>query len=569
MDFVGSFVNLIDSNLIAPFVQQIKHFTRSSDNVNEMGLVVGDLKATKNDKEHRLNAAKNAGQVETEVASNWFKAVREIEMKADDIEKEYHQRKCAGGWCVNCWSLYRLSKRSVNLKQQADRYKLNENFDVARPASPKSVKEIPTEPIMENQPSTERMLKQMLDCICDPDPRLGIIGLYGMGGVGKSTLAGKVNNHFKDSSCFEAVIMVTVSATPNIQTIHTSIGKRLGLDLSKDSEDDAREKLFDALGKRKFLLILDDVWSKLELKVAGIPHPRNSKGSKILVISRNQDTCSVMGAKETIRVQPLSEAESWNLFVDKAGEHVASGDIKRFARKIVERCKGLPLAVVIVAQAMVNRHGVGSWEDALREMERSAAELQGMKEEVFVPLKFSFDRLENDMLRSLFLYCACFPEDYNIDIAGDDMLNYCVGEGLLDKLGSLKAARNKGEYLIESLKIGCMLEDGEYEGSVKMHDMMRELAIWITSSSSLESGSSPKFLIKTGKSFKEAPQSHEWVDATRISLIDTQIEELPELGERCPKLTTYLFRQNDILTIFPQTNFLEHMDHLSVLDLSY
>ncbi|XP_042518611.1 disease resistance protein RPS2-like [Macadamia integrifolia] len=404
------------------------------------------------------------------------------------------------------------------------------------------------------------MLQQMLDCIGDPE--IGIIGIYGMGGVGKTTMAKQLNNHFEKEFArgvripFEIVIMVTVSATLDIRSIQTSIGKRLGL------QDKRRDALFKALRKKKFLLILDDVWCEFKLEDVGIPHPvQHDKGSKIIVISRNQDTCSDMDATKTIKVKPLSNAESWELFVKKAGVHVAVDHIKCFAEKIVKRCKGLPLAIVTVARAMANRRGVEVWENALREMKH----LRGMVQKVFVPLKFSFDSLENDMLRRLFLYCACFPEDYNVEV--DKMSNYWVGEGLVDKLGSLIAAKNKGVDLIESLKIACMLEDGERKGSVRMHDVMREFALWITSSSS-ESDGSTKFLIRTDKSVKEVPQALEWVDATTVSLFYTQIDELPELRETCQKLTTLLLRVNYGICTIPPTNFFQHMYHLRVLDLS-
>ncbi|XP_043700217.1 probable disease resistance protein At1g61300 [Telopea speciosissima] len=277
-----------------------------------------------------------------------------------------------------------------------------------------------------------------------------------------------------------------------------------------------------------------------------------------------------MGSWKRIKVQQLSEAESWGLFVEVVGEHVAADNIKCSVRKIVERCKGLPLAIVTVARAMTNQHGVGVWKNTAREIEQSTTELRGMIDEVLVPLKFSFDRLKNDMLRSLFLYYACFPENNNI---GEyEILNYCIREGLADKLGSLKAARNKVEDLIESLKIANMLEDREYKGSARMHDMMRELAHWITSSEYLDS--SPKFLIRTGKSVKEAPQPLEWVDTTTISLIDTIIKELPVLGETCRKLTTLLLRSNlrvlrlqrcASLRALPELGMLQ----LQILDLNF
>ncbi|KAJ4956784.1 hypothetical protein NE237_013567 [Protea cynaroides] len=560
MDIAGSFATLIDKCLIDPIFQRINILTNSSDNVREMQEKVRELKAARNDKRHELGQAENVGHVMTDKARNWFEVVSETEMEATGVE-ERHQRTCAWGLCVNCWSLYKLSKKSIDLKQKAGDM-LNQQFDFAKRPLPKSVIEIESEPTENLPPSTQNMLQKMLDGLGDPKTR--IIGVYGMGGVGKTTLAEKVNNHFKENSCFETVIMVTVSATPDISRIQTRIGKRLGLDLPEGHDvDDAREKLQDALRKKNFLLILDDVWDRLELKGIGIPHPRNHKGSKILITSRNKGTCTHMDAEIKLKVNPLSRDESWNLFVKKAGLYVTANRIKCFAQTVVEKCKGLPLAIVTVARAMADRDGVGEWADAVREMETSAADLRGMKEEVFVPLKFSFDKLEDDMLRDLFLYCVCFGEDS--DIFENYILDYCVGEGLVDKLGSLMAVRNKGAAMIKSLKIASMLEDGEYECTVRMHDMMRELALWITS---LGSDGSPKFLTRAG-GFKEAPHTKEWLDATRISQINTQIEKLPEIGERCPKLTTLLLRNNKILTIVPQTNFLEHMDNLRVFDLSY
>ncbi|XP_042518551.1 disease resistance protein RPS2-like [Macadamia integrifolia] len=483
--------------------------------------------------------------------------------------KKRFDREIVERWRTALRVAAQLSESGWILRDFGDEEKLINNIvkDVSNALSeipsPKPVIEIPTDPIIENQPSTQRMLRQILECIGDPNPRFSIIGVSGMGGVGKTTLVREVNNHLENDLArgveipFETVVMVTVSATPNITSIRNCITEHLGL-----PKNSGAHVLFEALRKKKFLLILDGVWCKLKFVNIGIPHPaRSNKGSKILVTSRSKDVCTDMGARKTIKVQPLTEAESWELFVEVAGEHVVANGIKCFAEKLVGRCKGLPLAIVTVGHAMANRRGVREWANAVREMELSATNLRGMIDEVFIPLKFSFDRLDDNILRSLFLYCACFPEDYNIK--EDMILDYCVGEGLIDGLGSLAAAGDKGQALIGNLKIACMLEDGEEKDSVRMHDVMRKLALWIT-----ESDGNPKFLTRTGEILKEAPQSHEWVDATRISLIDTQIEKLPKLGGTCQKLSTLLLRDNRILTVIPQTNFLQHMDHLSVLDLS-
>ncbi|XP_020524902.1 disease resistance protein RPS5-like [Amborella trichopoda] len=414
---------------------------------------------------------------------------------------------------------------------------------------------------IEDQPSVRDMLQKVLDCICDQ--RYGIIGVYRMGGVGKTTLMAKVNNSFKSNPYFDIVIMVIVSAYPNVTKIENRIGERLGLDLSSGDEEAARHKLLGASKRKKYLLILDDLWQEDEI---GIPQPKNESGCKILVTSRNQYVSTEMGTEFTIEVKKFSVSESWSLFVAKAGQHVISPSIKPHAKIIVRKCEGLPLAIITIAHAMANRDTVREWEDAIRELRQSASSLRGMKDKVFDSLKFSYDRLESDLHKLFFLFCALYPEDYSI--SQYELAIHCLGEGLVDRLGSLKATQNKVAALVGSLRTSCMLEngEGEGEGEVRMHDMMRKLALWITS---LESKDNLKFLVRARASLKEAPEATEWKEVDIISLMGNELEDLPKLSECCPKLVTLLLHENFTLKSIPSSSFFEYMECLRVLNLSY
>ncbi|KAJ4957751.1 hypothetical protein NE237_024862 [Protea cynaroides] len=170
--------------------------------------------------------------------------------------------------------------------------------------------------------------------------------------------------------------MVTMSATLNKQDIQTRISEHLILDLSNTSEDGAREKLSNALSNKKFLLILDDMdcGATIRAQECWNPHPtRSHKVSNIMLTTRHQD----MDADFIMNVQPLLEDEAWSLFVEKAGLHVTADPINPFAAKIVKRCEGLPLAIVTVARAMANTHGVGEWANAEREMKESIQDIRG------------------------------------------------------------------------------------------------------------------------------------------------------------------------------------------------
>ncbi|ERN09075.1 hypothetical protein AMTR_s00163p00079200, partial [Amborella trichopoda] len=166
------------------------------------------------------------------------------------------------------------------------------------------------------------------------------------------TMLENVNNNFKDQPSFDTVIMVTISATPNIQSIQNKISKLLGLDLTNCNEEDVKDKSLDALRRKKFLLILDDWWRELKLGDIGIPQPRKEIGCKIL------------------------ELEAWSLFVAEAGRHVTSPSIKPNAEIVLRKCEGLPLAIITVAHAMANRHIVREYEDVIIELNQSAAGLR-------------------------------------------------------------------------------------------------------------------------------------------------------------------------------------------------
>ncbi|ERM99247.1 disease resistance protein RPS2 [Amborella trichopoda] len=563
MDFISPILDIITKYLIDPLIPQVGYLIHLKDNVEALIDVTGKLTGRREDERSALEAAEREGKLPTGMVSDWLKAVDEIKTKADAIEEEYRQgMTCLKGLCTNCWSRYKLSKRATMLKLVVDD-RLAAQFVLAKPPPPESVRVLETTPI-EDQPSVQGTLQKILDAI--NDQHYGVIGVYGMGGVGKTTLLENVNNHFKEQPSFDTVIMVTVSATPNILNIQKKIGQYLGLDLSSCNEEDAKDKLLAALRRKKHVLILDDLWHELKLEDIGIPRPKIESGCKILVSSRNQDVCTDTGAKITIEVNKLSDAEAWRLFIKTAGEHVTSPLIKPHAEIVLRKAEGLPLAITTIAHAMANRHTVGEWEDAVRELNQSAASLRGMKEKVFDSLKFSYDRLESDTHKSLFLFCALYPEDYSIK--QNELAIHCIGEGFVDRLGTLRATRNKVATLVGSLKTACMLKNGEEEGEgeVRMHDMMRELALWITSP---ETEDGPKFLVQAQASLKVAPEATDWEEADRISLSNNELEALPELSQASPKLTTLLLNNNNTITVIPSSGFFEYMEGLRVLDLTW
>ncbi|KAL4186210.1 hypothetical protein AMTRI_Chr09g32700 [Amborella trichopoda] len=360
-----------------------------------------------------------------------------------------------------------------------------------------------------------------------------------MSGVGKTTLMKNINNHFRNSvSYFDIVIWVTVSAHPDLKKVRRMIWERLGLPYGDDHTEDMESHiLFDILKRKEFLLILDDLWDRdrFDIKEIGIPRPKN--GSKIAITTQNGDVCSDMGADSTVEVKKLSEDESWELFCAKAGPHVASPTIEPYARPLLKKCDGLPLAIVVSGRTVRGIQSIGEWEYAKWALGHSPSDMAGMEKKVFGILNYNYDKLDDKALKHCFLYCALYPQHY---LPGEEeLLNYCIEEGLVGK--NLKDARS---IFMGHLKTTGMLETGDRENTVRMHDMMRELALWITFNGSQDN---PMFLVHSRAGLVMGP------DAQKVSLMGNNVEALPEL-KACPKLRTL--------------NFFKHMTALRVLDLS-
>ena len=123
--------------------------------------------------------------------------------------------------------------------------------------------------------------------------------------------------------------------------------------------------------------------------------------------------------------------------------------------------------------------------------------VEDIEVEVYKPLKWSYDSLQGNNIKSCFLYCSLFPEDYSIEIM--ELVQHWLGEGLIDEQLNHLDRINTGMDLIEKLKDSCLLQDGADEGTVKMYVVVRDFAIRIASSS--EDGD--KSLVRSGIGLRE------------------------------------------------------------------
>lgn len=171
--------------------------------------------------------------------------------------------------------------------------------------------------------------------------------------------------------------------------------------------------------------------------------------------------------------------ESWQVFQMKVGNEtlVSHPAIHKPAKMVAKDCGGLPLALTIVGRAMAYKKTPEEWKDAIEILMRSALQFPGINK-VYYRLKFSFDRLPSDQIRSCFLFCSPFPGDYRIH-KRDLVVNYWIDEGIIldDEFDRNKAINRK--YSINGDLIRASLLEEEEDILEKLRDVVRDMALWI------------------------------------------------------------------------------------------
>ncbi|EOA33672.1 hypothetical protein CARUB_v10019851mg [Capsella rubella] len=425
------------------------------------------------------------------------------------------------------------------------------------------VEEMPTQPTVGQEEMFEKAWKRLME------DGVGILGLHGMGGVGKTTLFKKIHNKLLNST-FDVVIWIVVSQGATISKLQEDIAEKLHLcgDEWKNKNDiDKATKIHTVLKGKRFVLMLDDIWEEVDLEAIGVPFPTRENGCKVAFTTRSREVCGRMGDHEPMQVNCLKRDEAWELFKTKVGDNTLRSDpgTVELAKKVAEKCDGLPLALSIIGKAMSSKNTVQEWEHAIDVLTTSAAKFSGMENNILPILKFSYDSLMDDNIKSCFLYCALFPEDFKIEKRS--LINYWICEGFIGEEEDIKRARNKGYTMLGTLIRANLLTEvrSRYgESCVMMHDVVREMALWIASDFGKQKEA---FVVRARVGLVELPEVKDWGAVRRMSLMNNKIEEITCRRSNCCELTTLFLQENKLKNLSGE--FLQSMKKLVVLDLSY
>ncbi|XP_045824506.1 disease resistance protein RPV1-like isoform X1 [Trifolium pratense] len=281
-------------------------------------------------------------------------------------------------------------------------------------------------------------------------PTVRIIGIWGMGGIGKTTIV---------SAVFEK-LATQFSSKSIILNVQQEI-KRVGLDnvkskylsklLGEDITSSENNYSFDPRLKRtKVLLVFDDVKDSDQLKDLIGTHSNFGQGSRIIVTSRDKQVLENANADEIYQVREMDYHDSLQLFCLFAFKQKNPKEsFVSLTEKVLDYAKGLPLALKVLGSLLYGKANE-VWESQLQKLEK----IPDLK--IFRLLKLSYDGLDDEQ-KDIFLDIACFHR-------GEDEKDVAI---TLDSCGF---SANIG---MDVLKDRCLISISH--GSVWMHDLIQEM----------------------------------------------------------------------------------------------
>ncbi|KAL0005507.1 hypothetical protein SO802_013068 [Lithocarpus litseifolius] len=283
------------------------------------------------------------------------------------------------------------------------------------------------------------------------------IGICGLGGIGKTTIAKAVYNrnahHFERSSFLENVREKSRSTNGIIQLQEALLSKILGdQNLKVDSISKGINVIKQRLCYKKVLLILDDVDKSNQIENFFGKCDWFAYGSRIIITTRDKHVLTTFEKDPLIyKVKKMDRCEAHELFGLHAFQtNKPEAAYLQLAKQIINYSNGLPLALQIIGSDLRGR-SLDQWTSALKKYEKIP------NKDIHEILKISYEGLD-DTERDIFLDIACFFKGWDKDYVSN-ILDSC---NLYPDFG------------IPRLVDKCLITVDQY-GILSMHDLLQQM----------------------------------------------------------------------------------------------
>ncbi|CAN1180065.1 Putative disease resistance protein RGA3 [Linum perenne] len=323
----------------------------------------------------------------------------------------------------------------------------------------------------------ENIIKLLLSS--NQEEIIPIISIVGIGGMGKTTLAQHVfNDEVQVKSNFDLRVWVCVSDPFDV----VMIIKNILVAITRQKQEDLplatlKDMLDEEISKKRYLLVLDDVWSQSSEEWDRLKKLLSSGGigSRIVVTTRSTNVATIASPVTPYVLEGLSPSESWSLFerVALRGKEGWSQTVRDVGEEIVIKCHRVPLAIKTVASVLRLKDPETEW---LPFMKNELSGIDQEKDSIIPTLKLSYDHLPSH-LKQCFLYCRLFPKDYEINVPM--LIHLWIAQGFVSSNSS--CLEQTGLEYFKDLLSRFFFQEVKKDiigniRSCKMHDLMHDLA---------------------------------------------------------------------------------------------
>lgn len=362
--------------------------------------------------------------------------------------------------------------------------KIKNNYVVGAPRNSRDPK-VETEPQIKKRTGVDDIIGfkdeiiKIADQLTGGPKQLQIISIFGMPGLGKTTLAKKLYDDPTVVMRFDCCAWCVVSQIYRRRNLLVHLLTTVS-DLEHDkiigmATENLGVELYKSLKGRRYLIILDDVWNSYELDDIRRYLPGDGNGSRILLTSRHKDAAP---SDSIIHPLPfLSNDQCWELLRKKVlQKDDFPQELVDLGRKIAEHCQGLPLAVVVIASALAKMDKKkSSWSEVAGSL---SSQISKDPNKWMSVLELSYEHLPSH-LKPCFLYFGAFPEYREISVW--KLISLWIAEGFIQKQEQKSLNEVAEDYLMEIMNRGLLLvsrrrPDGRIK-SCNIHEFLREMCL--------------------------------------------------------------------------------------------
>nr|XP_017235744.1 PREDICTED: putative late blight resistance protein homolog R1A-10 [Daucus carota subsp. sativus] len=322
------------------------------------------------------------------------------------------------------------------------------------------------------------LLKQLA---CIRKKQLQVISIVGMAGLCKTTLARRLYNDPYVVSYFYVQAWVTCSQAYVKRDLLLGILRsvvEINDEVCRMNNEMLALVLYRALKGRRYLIVIDDLWSSKAWDDFKSSFPDDNNGSKIMLTTRLKDVAlHAQSDGNPLCLRFLTEVESFDLFRRKtliAGKFF--DEFSFIGKMITRKCHGLPLAIVVIAGLLKNNYELDWWAHVA---ESVSSYIVTDVNQYIDTLALSYNHLPQH-LRPCLLYFGAFPEDHDIPARKLTML--WIAEGFIHQDSTEKSLEDVAEdYLMDLVRRSLIVvSNSGLDGAIKtcrVHDLLHDLCL--------------------------------------------------------------------------------------------